>query len=153
MTKFVLDRIYKNSIEQYNETASKMERRGNSIHIEANLEFQKKLQENPGDSKLSSSAFKKDIKNYVRSHSKILEANALKRGLTRCSVLEEQDEEIYENMTSQEINNAVGTKPKIDFKEQPKQIPSLAMDVVEEKKAEREREKQRRYEDKIAKQE
>lgn len=35
-------------MEKYNETASKMERRGNSIHIEANLEFQRKLMQQPG---------------------------------------------------------------------------------------------------------
>jgi len=116
MTACVLDRIYKHSLAEYNDTASKMERRGNSVHIEANLEFQKRLQANVS-SELNSPAFKKDIKSYVRHHSKVLESNAFRRGLTRCSFLDEQDDDILENMSAKEITNALGTKPKIDFKE------------------------------------
>ena len=93
-----------------------MEKRGNSVHIEANLEFQKRLLEQPSNS-LSSPEFKKDIKNYVRHHSKVLEINALKRGLTRCSFLEEQDEDILNDLSATEICNPIGTKPKIDFKD------------------------------------
>lgn len=76
---------------------------------------------------LNSPEFKKDIKNYVRHHSKVLEVNALKRGLTRCSFLDEQDDEIINDMTVEDICNPVGTKPKIDFKDQPKQIPDLRL--------------------------
>lgn len=63
----------------------------------------------------NSPEFKKDMKNYVRHHSKVLEANAFRRGLTRCSFLDEQDDEILLQLNALEITNPIGTKPKIDF--------------------------------------
>jgi len=114
MTTSLLSKIYKSSYSRYENETKKLENKGEVFHLAANVDYRKSLVSVDPE-------FAKDFVHYERKVTQKLEGvdlNELKwrKTLSFTSMLEEGDEEVYNNCSVDEIMNPIGTVPKDKFK-------------------------------------